>query len=257
MQLRVAGAQIPITLDIQSNLRAIQRGIEFARQQKADILLTPEGALSGYTPHFDAVRAEQALKEVLAAAQAARLGLALGTCFVEPEDSLCYDQLRFYTPDGAYLGFHSKILTCGSLDDPPVGEINDYARHPLAIFQFQGIPIGGLVCNDLWANPECTPGSDPHLSQQLARQGARVIFHAVNGGRDGSQWSTEVAWRYHTANLQMRARAAGVWIVTVDSCAPLELPCSAPSGVIDPRGEWVCQAEGLGEHYFVYSIDLA
>ena len=28
---------------------------------------------------------------------------------------------------------------------------------------------------------------DPHLTQQLARMGARVVFHAVNGGRDGGE----------------------------------------------------------------------
>ena len=38
--IRVAGAQIPITADIESNLAAINRAIDFAVAQKADILLT-------------------------------------------------------------------------------------------------------------------------------------------------------------------------------------------------------------------------
>ena len=93
------------------------------------------------------------------------------------------------------------------------------------------------------------------LSRPLARAGARIVFHAVNGGRDGSAWS-RVAWHYHDANLRMRARAGRIWIVTVDSCYPPDLPCSAPSGVVDPDGNWVCSTEPVGEQLFVHTIAL-
>lgn len=251
-QLRVCGAQIPVSHDIAENVSTLRRAIEFAAQAKAEILLTPEGSLSGYTPRFDAPAVLKGLERVRGWAREAKLGLALGTCFIEG-DGNCYNQIRFYAPGGEFLGFHSKTLTCGSLTQPPVGEINDYAVQPLRIFDYQGIKVGGLICNDLWANPACTPMPDTHLTQQCARLGARIIFHAVNGGRDGSEWS-EVNWRYHEANLRMRAAAAKVWIVTVDNAFPLDLSCSAPSGVINPEGNWVCQAEPVGEQYFVSTI---
>ena len=132
---------------------------------------------------------------------------------------------------------------------PSVGEINDYATSELRIFSFEGFLIGGLICNDMWANPACTPMPDPHLSQQLAQQVARIIFHAVNGGRDGSQWSTEVAWHFHESNLRIRAEAGQVWIVTVDNSNPSTLPCSSPGGVINPQGEWVCRVEPRGNSF--------
>jgi len=254
MTIRVAGAQVPVTNDIEDNTAGILRAIEWARSEDADILLTPEGSLSGYTPHFDIRAVRQALERVTSAARAAKVGLALGTCFVEAGDHRCYDQIRFYDATGQFLGFHSKILTCGSLTVPPAGEINDYAFAALRTFELQGTCLGGLVCNDMWANPECTPMPDPHLSQQLARRGARIILHAVNGGRDGSPWS-DVGFQYHEANLRMRARAGHVWIVTVDSCFPLGLRCSAPSGVIAPDGHWVCRTDPHGEQFFSYSID--
>jgi len=254
MAIRVAGAQLPVTNDVELNAAGILRAIEWARTELADVLLTPEGSLSGYTPHFDARVVRQALNHVTSAARAAKLGLALGTCFIEAGDHRCYDQIRFYDPAGQFLGFHSKMLTCGSLTVPPMGEINEYAYGPLRTFELNGTCLGGLVCNDLWANPECTPMPDPHLSQQLARRGARIIFHAVNGGRDGSSWS-DVAFQYHESNLRMRARAGGLWIVTVDSCFPPSLRCSAPSGVIGPDGHWVCRADPRGEQFFAYTID--
>ena len=79
--LRVAGAQIPVTEDISTNLAAISRAIDFARGAKADILLTPEGALSGYTNLFDPRAVQDGLRQVLSWARSARIGLALGTLF--------------------------------------------------------------------------------------------------------------------------------------------------------------------------------
>lgn len=253
--LRVAGAQIEVTKDVSRNVEILMRAIDWAREQEADILLTPEGSLSGYTHTFDSQRVSEALKEVERRARAARVGLALGTCFVE-EDGFCYNEVRFYDREGVFLGFHSKTLRCGSMEDDPQGEIQHYAVRPLRTFQIHGVLVGALICNDLWANPGCTPMPDPHLTHQLSLMGVCVIFHAVNGGRNGSDWSKEVAWRFHEANLRMRAQSGKVWIVTVDNCAPIQIPCSAPSGVITPHGHWAVQAPNQGESFFVHDIPL-
>ena len=257
MKLRVALGQIPVTNDIGLNVEAIGRAIAFAAANRADILLTPEGSLSGYTPEFDPALVGEALDEVCRLALERRVGLALGTCYVEPVDGLCYNQLRFYTPEGDYLGFHAKTLLCGTTCEEPQGECNEYACAPLRTFNWPGCAcIGGLICNDLWANPACTPQPDPWLTRQLAGLGARVIFHAVNGGRNGGEWSRDVVWAFHEANLRMRGQAAGVWIVTVDNAAPLDLPCSAPGGMIDPSGQWVCRTEPMGERFAFAEIEI-
>ncbi len=255
MDMRVAGAQIPVTRDISANRDTLLRAIEQAAREKADMLLTPEGSLSGYTHDFDAPAVSAALDVVCSAAKAHHLGLALGTCFIEPEDRNCYNQLRFYEQDGSYLGFHSKILCCGSIEDNPGGEINHYAVRPLETRTFKGICIGGLICNDMWANPCCTPQDDPHLATTLSQQGAQVILHAVNGGRSADPVSD--LWRmYHEANLRARARAARTWIVTVDNCFPTNLPCAAPSGVIDPEGTFAYRAAAMGEEIFTYTLGI-
>lgn len=252
--MRVVGAQMRVTRDVRQNSETIRRAIGFAASAEADILLTPEGSLSGYTPDFERDAVAKALDQVTSLAREENLGLALGTCFMEP-DGKTYNQIRFSETGGAYLGFHSKILRCANLNAPQEGEINSYAASPLRTFPFRGVEIGGLICNDLWANPACTPFPDPHLSQQLSDMGARVIFHAVNGGRRGNEWS-RVNWNYHESNLRMRARAGKLWIVTVDNCNPTDIPCSAPSGVIDPEGNWVCRAADQGEEFFVHTIRL-
>jgi predicted amidohydrolase len=254
--LRVAVAQIPVTRDIEANAKTISRAIDRAITEKAEILLTPEGSLSGYTPRFDQAQVEAHLAKLVKKASSAQLALALGTCFVESDDGKCYNQIRFYDGDGKYLGFHNKILRCGTMTYPTEGEINDYAARPLRTFQLRGITIGGLICNDMWANPMCTPMPDPHLSQQLAHRGAKIIFQAINGGRDGGNWSRDVYWPFHETNLRIRAQAGKIWIVTADNCLPTDIPCSAPSGVLGPDGQWRARAPRKGAHILVYTIQL-
>ncbi len=255
MKIRVAGYQMALGKDVESNAQKIIEAIDRAAEEKAEILLTPEGSLSGYTHKFDVPAVEKALERVTRHAREAGVGLALGTCFRE-RDGKCYNQIRFYRPDGQYLGFHSKTLCCGNMKEPSEGEVTNYAVSELRVFPWaEGLTIAGLICNDMWANPECTPMPDSHLTQRLSRMGARVIFHAVNGGRDGSEWS-KVAWNYHDSNLRMRARAGKLWIVTVDNAKPEHLPCSAPSGVISPKGDWVRNARSIGADLFVHTIEL-
>ena len=254
--LRVASAQIPVSRDIGANTDTISRAIDCAVSEHAEMLLTPEGSVSGYTHQFDQSQVERALEQLANKAAAQGLALALGTCFVEPDDGRRYNQLRFYDSKGCFLGFHNKILRCGTMTDTPEGEINHFAARPLRTFQIKGITVGGLICNDMWANPACTPMPDPHLSQQLARMGARIVFHAVNGGRDGGDWSREVFWPFHEANLRIRAKSARFWIITADNCAPTHAPCSAPSGVLGPDGRWMARAPDRGEHILVSTINL-
>lgn len=254
MRLRIAGAQMPVTASVRQNARTIENAIRLAAERNARILLTPEGSLSGYTPHFDPRETEEALEAVTGFARSLGIALALGTCFKE-QDGKTYNQVKFFDSGGLYLGYHAKILRCGTVTGGLAGEILDYAEAPLRTFAVEGCTVGALICNDLWANPGCTPMPDPHLTQQLANLGAKVVFHAVNGGRNGSEWS-EVNWSFHESNLRMRAKAGSLWIVTVDNCNPQILPCSAPSGVIGPDGAWRCRSPKRGEDLFVYDIDV-
>jgi predicted amidohydrolase len=252
--MRIALAQMAVVSDVSENVETLHRAVRFAVDQRADVLLTPEGSLSGYTHEFDTQSVKAGLAEVTTQAREGNLALALGTCFVE-EDGNCYNQIRFYESSGTYLGFHSKTLCCGTLETPSRGEIEHYAVAPLRTYELSDVRVGGLICNDLWANPCCTPMSDPHLSQQLQQMGARLVFHAVNGGRSSDPWS-EVNWQFHESNLRMRARAASMYIATVDNCFPADVPCSSPSGLVGPEGEWLGRCLERGEHFLCCDIPL-
>lgn len=254
--LRVATAQIPVSRDIAANSATINRALDVAIREKADILLTPEGSLSGYTPSFDQAAVDRQLEAIVKRASDAGIALALGTCYTEPDDKKCYNEIRFYNAKGKFLGFHTKTLLCGTLTKPSKGEINSYGTRPLRTFAIKGIRVGGLICNDMWGNPQCTSMPDPHLSQKLSESGAQIIFLAINGGRNGGEWSEQVNWVYHESNMRMRAAAGKVWVVSADNCAPTNIPCSAPSGVLQPNGNWAAKAPRKGEHVTVHTIRL-
>ena len=254
MKLTVALAQIPVVDDISVNLDTILESIDLAAQSKADILLTPEGSLSGYTHAFCSSALEEALKKVEKAASEAGVGLALGTCKYEA-DAQCYNELRFYLPDGTYLGCHTKILRCGTIIEPVQGEINHYAVMPLRVFDFNGITIGGLICNDMWANPFCTPDTDPHLSRKLSQMGARIIFHAVNGGRDTGQLSQVTVKRFHECHVLLKAAADQVYIATVDNSYPHTMPVSSIGGIASPDARWEYRLKETGKQFGVYTIE--
>lgn len=256
-EIRVAGAHIAVTRDVKANLAAVERALRYAEREKADILLTPECALSGYVADFDEPATVAALERIRAEARAAGVALALGTCYREPEDGKKYDELRFYTNGGAYLGFHAKILLCARVARPSQGdEIHHFSTRPLRTFEVKGITVGGLICNDLWANPEYTPEADTHLSQQLAQKGAQIIFQAVNSG-EAKGAELETNRHFHEANLKMRARAGKVWIVTVDALSNRPgFSNQAPSGVMDPEGHWAVRVMSNKEKFFAYTIRL-
>jgi predicted amidohydrolase len=252
--LRVAAAQLPVTSSVQKNLEAITRAIEFAAREKAEVLVTPEGSLSGYTHNFNAAATAQAIEVVVQRACRANVALVLGTCFSDT-DGARYDAQRFYDRKGDYLGFHAKILLCRWMPDPKrKGEVDHFKSAPLRTFQLDGLTVGGLVCNDMWANPEFTPMPDPHLAQQLGEQGARVVFLSVNSGQDEGE-TLALHRAFHESNLRIRAGSAKLWVVVANACDPKgQREANCHSGVVAPDGRWVVQADPKGEQFFAHTI---
>ena len=86
MKIRLAGAQLPVTVDIQANKKEILKAIDWAKENEVKHLITPEGSLSGYGynwyDHLDEIH--DALKEIEEHAKGLEF-LHLGTCLRENE----------------------------------------------------------------------------------------------------------------------------------------------------------------------------
>jgi predicted amidohydrolase len=246
--IRIAGIQMPVRQEISGNAERILSALDRATGDKADFLLTPEGALSGYTHEFDTKALSSHRDIILKRARSSGIGLALGTCSIEA-DGLCYNQIRVLYPDGREDGFHSKILRCAPLDDPEAGELRAYATTPLRTFRWKDTTFGCLICNDLWATPGYTTIPNPYPAWQLQKMGSRFILHSVNCGSKG------IARPYHESALSLWALALKIPIVTVNAC-PEQDPVNSMSGVMGPQGEWLLSIPDSGEQYFYFDLDV-
>lgn len=275
--LVVAGFQMLSSKDVQANESAIHRAIDQAAGVKADILLTPEGSLSGYYSDFDRVIVANAVERLAQHARASHVGLLLGTCYKEMEEEAprvtlkrlgvsaerreyCYDQVRVYAPSGEYLGAYSKILLCSSLYHPGTGEMRDYVAGTLRLFSWDGIRFGVLICNDLWATPGFTTTPNPYLAWRLRTMGAQIVFHAVNTARTDRAPLTQEERRmsmlyrsYQESNQVLWAMMLNIPIVTTNANDGTT-PSNCRAGVIDQAGERNCMAHEVGEQFFSCKI---
>ncbi len=240
-----------VSHDVSANERKILEAVNRAAQDKVDFLITPEGSVSGYHSKFDSNEVAQSVKTITEIARKAQVGLALGTCFKEKNGNDCYNEVRMYSPEGEYLGIHSKILRCSTAQDPNGGEVAEYKTTPLRTFQWKNINIGILICNDLWATPGFTQIPNPYLASQLKQMGAQVIFHSINSGTDLRYQA------FHESSAELWARTLQMPIVEVNASAENDGFINAPTGVISTDGSRVAVVPNKGENYFTYDLSLS
>ena len=248
----LAGFQMTVTNDIKTNQDKILGAIQKAANDGANFLITPEGSLSGYTSNFKQEELAPALDKVTAFARQMKVGLMLGTCFKEiiRGKEYCSNQVRFYTPDGQFIGAYSKILRCSNLDLPGSGEMTDYLEGELKIFNWNGFRFGTLICNDLWATPGYTTMPNPYLPWKLKQMGAQLIIHCVNSG-------TVQKYRpFHESSAELWAAAIQTPIIEVNAAQGNET-INAQSGLIESTGERRIRVKDTGEQYFIIKISTA
>jgi predicted amidohydrolase len=250
--VKVSGLQMLVSRSVPENEQRIAAGIERAAADRSHFLLTPEGSLSGYYPGFDREEVASAVQRLSEMAKQAGVGLAVGTCYKELEngDEFCYNQVRIYTPDGDYLGFHAKILRCSSLWHPGTGEMTDYVEGVLRTFEWRGVRFGALICNDLWATPRWTTMPNPYLPWRLKQMGAEFILNAIHSGRDQRHRP------FHESSSELWARALRLPIVQVNAAAADGGPVTATSGAINQEGDRYVATPDVGEQYFVGEVTV-
>jgi predicted amidohydrolase len=250
--IRFAGLQMNATSDISANKDHIIDGIRKAAKDGADFLVTPEGSLSGYTSNFEQKEVDKALPEILAVSKELKVGLFLGTCYKDQikDVSYCYNQIRVYAPSGEFLGAYSKILRCSPLDLPGTGEMTDYVEGQLKLFEWKGLKIGTLICNDLWATPGYTTIPNPYLGWKLRQMGAQVIIHCINSGND------QRYRKFHESSAELWAMSLHIPIMEVNA-AQGKNKINAESGLIGPDGSRSVIVPDTGEEFFFTDISLS
>jgi predicted amidohydrolase len=236
--VRITLAQIRVTSDIKDNLNRIRKAISIAEHDSADWVLFPEGALS-LTTDGDQTVVAAAFDEIRQMCKTAGVIGLIGTSW--KENANAFNQVRVIGREGEVIAVCSK--KCLTYDDAKMFTSGESVR-PHAI---DGIPVGVLICNDMWVTPGFTDGPDPHLSHQLAKAGARVILHSVNSG------SNQNFRGFHEANLKVRSAEAGCPFVVVNAAQSDEVNCT--SGVVDGF-RYIVELPRVGEHIQTVEVKL-
>ena len=231
--------------------RAVAVMISKAARRGAQFLVTPEMILTGYHGRFDQSARDRLIDAVIRPACARHqvtliLGAGSYRSAAGRRSLRPFIQATVIDPGGGIVGAHDKVIpTAGDLKWCAGGAARD-----LRVFRSQGLTFGVTLCNDFWATPVHTTLPDINVPLLLARQKARVIFHAVASGSDAAYLD------FHTHRMEERAIRAGVWVVSANCVRDRRTPCNAPSGIVDPSGTWRAIAPLIGEHLVVGRITL-
>tara|TARA_B100000427_G_scaffold233736_1_gene196776 strand:+ start:955 stop:1950 length:996 start_codon:yes stop_codon:yes gene_type:complete len=283
--IKVAGAQIPCGINIDSNKKEIFKALDWAKENEVDHILTPEGSLSGYKSgwedNLDHIR--EALKEVEEHQQKCGVALHLGTNYSEKEyfgDSVFRNEIRHYRKNGCIEGCTYKTMVldeAASAPEPPLESAlrrnkddaittvrlldddqnpNEFLIEPLA---------GGLICNDMWGYQH---GVQKPVTTIMSEMGCFQLFlHSTNGFADYDEgdYSWEVYDRWHDAFFRMTSWNTMIPILTVDSCSLWDWNgdeddvdkylTSSQSGFITKEG-WQTQVPRRGRQYFSWDLKI-
>ena len=233
----LCGVQMVVHRDVEQNLPRILEHLRIASEDGADIVLFPEMSLSGYHGDWNWEAVQAAVSDVEQAIRTHNIAAVIGTGW--RVDGETFIQLRAYDSSATLLGTHEKIMATGS---PDTGGDQQFCKpgSELRTFEWRGITCGMLICNDLWVTPGTGPYPDPRLTHQLVRDGARLVFHAINSG------ASDIHRPFHESNQALRAMESGLHIATANA-ALMDRRINAASGLIRPDGTWATKVDYQGE----------
>ena len=217
MAFGIVIAQLQVGWSIQDNEEAIATSLSAA--SPGDVILTPEGSLSGYpsrgeveAPRLAAIdhgEVEAALGRLASSAQAANVTLWVGAC--RPAGAMLANEAIGIRPDGTLLVYRKANLASVERGRFAPGE-------QLPVFEVSGGTVALQICREV------------RFSEQwlaLADRGAAVFLHPDNGVMPG--WSFDV-WR---SLLVARAHETQRFVVSANAAHPDQ---HAPSLIVAPTG---------------------
>ncbi len=243
-KLRIVLAQLnPLVGDIQGNLAKLIDAAHTARDtHKADIIVFPELCITGYPPEDLLLR-----KDFLDAAAS-----AINEFKSQVQNIYCVVGHPHATSQGLFnscsLIYNGTILGRYAKQHLPNYGVFDECRYftpgnSPCVIPIQGIPVGIVICEDLWHAPPI---------QQAATQGARLILSP-----NASPFELDKHVQ-RELTLAKRAKAANIPIGYVNCVGGQdELVFDGGSMLIDHQGK-ICQHAGFfNEILFPVDIEIS
>ena len=181
--LRMAAVQMRFAPDLRGNLARITKALHAAVARRADVVLFPECALTGYHCDFAALQRDElqvALAQVAALAAFHRINILIGTPMFSGR--VLRNCLAVFDRQGQLTYVYAKCQ---------LTELDRRVFAPgdaIALFEIDGIPATAIICHER---------RYPELVRLAVMAGARILFHPnagldalpvsrrKRGGRDG------------------------------------------------------------------------
>lgn len=218
--LPVIVASFPICLDIRRNLAAIHAILDQA--QPGDLVILPEGALSGYAedPSFlhriDRDVLAEAQRETAAAAARAQIHVIVG--------SGIWEHGSWYNA-GLYFGPQGKSFIYRKINLATAERGVFTAGSTLPVLELAGVRIGVQICREI---------RYPEQWRALAQEGAEVFVYLTNAIGDPA---AAPVWRSH---LISRAAENQRFVLAVNNAQPAT---KCPSMIVAPDGRVIWETD--------------
>jgi predicted amidohydrolase len=238
MNISALVSQFPVTFSVQENLAMMDAIV--AQAAEGDLVIFPEGALSGYAADPEFVRQIQitqlpaGLDHLRQNAMRRRIHLWVGSCIQQAGQ--WFNAAYGFSPDGDIQIYHKinlanherGVFTAGS--SLPVFELP---------FQDGTVQVGVQMCREL---------RYPEQWGWLARRGAQVFIHLNNAV--GNE-SLQPVWRSH---LVSRAAETQRFVLSANTAAPAQI---CPTIAIAPDGRVIAEIVSSETGILRVDLDLA
>lgn len=237
-EITVLVAQFPVTLDLRHNLEMIMSFIR--RAEPDDLLVLPEGALSGYSedPSFltDITIPElnRALHIIQETVKEQKIHIVFGSCLKEKKS--WFNCAIYYGPKNE-TGIYRKI----NLATSERGYIEAGSQLPVieVLIDEKPVLLGIQLCREI---------RYPEQWKYLAGSGAELFVFLTNAIGDAGQ---APVWRSH---LMSRAAENQRFVISANNAQPAQ---KCPSMIIDPNGTIIWEMLSADIQSFRCSIDLS
>jgi predicted amidohydrolase len=241
-RLRVAAVQMKFAPTIDGNLAAIERSVAEAARQKADVVLFPECATTGYACDFARLTrddVDRALTVVGETAKRHRVNVLVGSpvfrrgklhnCLVvfdrRGDVAYCYAKCHLTATD-------QEHFTPGSA---------------IALFELDGVCATAVICHER---------RYPELVRLAVMAGAQILFHP-NAGMDALPVSR--AKRGGKDGISARAFENAIYYVFANSVGPQgkQMWSAGDSKIVAPDEQVLALADNRSESVIVADLDMA
>ncbi len=245
--MRIALATPPIHKSLKAGLANLQKLVEDAADQKAEIICFPESFLPGYPGmgYVSSERSPEALKAALAnVCEIARLNSIAIIVPMDWHSSVGLQNLAFViSSQGEILGYQTKNQLDPTEDDLWV------AGTERQMFEVNGMKFGLSICHEGFRYPESV--------RWAAQNGAVIVFHPhftedKVGGKPIIEWGSSNSPYYEKA-MVMRSIENTIYFASVNYAS--EYMESATS-VINPDGTLHAYQEYGKSGVMVVDLDI-